>query len=261
MRPLAALLLIAAGPATAADLRDLCPDRPGLDTPPCIVDAGHVLVETGIASWERSHDDASVTHEFAAGNVLARLGLTEHLEVFAGWTAYLHDRVRDRATGSIDRSHGSGDVVFGFKQSLLRPAGDGASIALQAFATAPTGGDFGAGGWTQGLIVPMQFALPGGFTGQLSPEIDRLPDSLRGGHHAAYQIIGGLQHGLGPLTVGAELLVNRDTDPGAAATQALADVNIAWAPSKSLQLDAEVDAGLDRAAPDVRFQLGVSQRF
>ena len=257
----AALLLLVAGPAAADDLRELCPDRPGLDTPPCIVDAGHVLVEAGVASWQRSHDDATVTHEFAAGDVLVRLGLTQHLEAFVGWTAYLHDRLRDRLSGRVERSHGSGDVTFGIKQSLLNPFGDKVSIAVQAFATAPTGGDFGAGGWTEGLIVPIQFALPAGFTAQLSPEIDRLPDSLRAGHHAAYQLVGGLQHALGPVTVGAELLVNRDTDPGAATTQALADVNVAWSPAKSLQLDAEIDAGLNRAAPDVRFQLGVSRRF
>ena len=260
-RSLAALLL-AASPAAAADLRDLCPDRPGLGTPSCIVDKGHVLVELGLGSWERSHDDASVTHEFIGGDVLARVGVTDGLEAFAGWTAYGHDRVRDRAAGTVARSHGTGDVIFGVKQSLLSPGGDGTSVAVQVFVTAPTGTNgFGADGSTQGILLPVQFDLGGDFALALSPEVDRLPDTLRDGHHAAWQNVVGLSREFGKVTVAAELLAVRDDDPGARTTQVEADLNLAWQPAKNLQLDAEVDAGLDRAAPDVRVALGVSRRF
>ena len=256
---LAALL---AAPAGAAELRDFCPDRPGLDTPACIVDKGHVVVELGLAAWQREHDAVSVTHEFQAGDVLARVGVTDHLEAFAGWTAYGHDRVRDRITGVVDRSHGTGDLIFGVKQSLLNPGGDGTAVAVQAFVTAPIGAyGQGAGGWTQGILLPMQFDLPAGFQLALTPEIDRLPDTLRAGHHVQWTAVGGISHPIGKLTVGAELLASRDDDPGDHVTQAVADLNLAWQPSSNLQLDAEVDAGLDRAAPDVRIAVGVARRF
>lgn len=260
MRILLAALLLAA-PAGAAELRDLCPARPGLGTPPCIVDKGHVLVETGI-DWQREHDDDTVTHGLSAGDLLVRYGLTERTEAFAGWTAYSRERVRDRASGAFARRHGTGDLMFGVKQSLLDPAGDGTSVAVQVFATAPTGSNGqGEVGWTQGVIVPIQFDLPAEFQLALSPELERLPDSERSGHHVRWTNVVGLSRGFGKVTAGVELLVSRDADPGLAATQAIADINLAWQPSDDLQLDAEVDAGLDRDAPDIRIALGIARRF
>lgn len=259
---LLAAALLAAGPAMADELRDFCPTRPGLDTPPCIADRGHVIVELGLGSWERSHDATSITHEFIGGDVLARLGVTDRLEVFAGWTAYGRDRVRDRLTGGVAHSHGTGDVALGLKQSLLSPGGDGTSVAVQAFVTAPTGTNgFGADGWTQGVLVPVSFDLGHDFALAFTPEVDRLPDTLRSGHHLAWQGVGGLSRKFGKVTAGAELLVNRDDDPGTRTTQVIADANLAWQPADNLQFDAEVDAGLSRDAPDVRVALGVSRRF
>ena len=46
---LAAALLASAAPAGAEGLRDFCPDRPGLGTPPCTMDPGHFDVELGLA--------------------------------------------------------------------------------------------------------------------------------------------------------------------------------------------------------------------
>lgn len=253
--------LLSAAPAGAAELRDLCPDRPGFGTPACIVDRGHALVETGI-DWQREHDAETVTHSFDAGDLLVRYGITESLEAFAGWTAYSHERVRDRASGAAARRHGTGDVILGVKQSLLNPAGDGTAVAVQVFATAPTGSNGqGEGGWTQGVIVPIQFALPADFQLALSPELERLPDSERSGHHARWTNVVGLSRAFGKVTAGVELVVSRDDDPGLKATQAVADINLAWQPSDDLQLDAEVDAGLDRDAPDVRVAFGIARRF
>lgn len=256
---IAALLL--AGPAGAAELRDLCPDRPGFGTPACIVDRGHVLVETGI-DWQREHDAETVTHRFDAGDLLVRYGVTDRLEAFAGWTAYSRERVRDRASGSAATRHGTGDVMLGVKQSLLSPGGDGTAVAVQLFMTAPTGSNGqGAGGWTQGIIVPVQFELPAELQLALSPEIERLPDTERSGHHARWTGVIGLSREFGQVTLGTELLISRDDDPGRKATQAIADINLAWQPSDNLQLDAEIDAGLDRDAPDVRIALGLARRF
>lgn len=261
MRALLITLLLAA-PAGAADLRAFCPDRPGYDTPACIVDKGHVVVEAGLGAWSRQHDSATVTHSFEAGELLARVGVTDRMEVFGGWTAYGQDRERDRATGMVQRDRGPSDISFGVKQSLLNPGGDGTSIAVLAFATAPTGtGGQGAAGWTQGIIVPVDFELSSGFQLSLSPEIERVPDTVRSGHHARWTGVAGLSHEFGKFTGGIELVGIRDSDPGNRSTQAIADLNLAWQPADNLQFDAEVDAGLSHDAPDVRIAFGVARRF
>ena len=253
--------VMAAAPAGAAELRELCADRPGLGTPPCIVDAGHVLIEAGVAyTYDRNRDTVDSEQDY--GELTLRLGVTRRVELLAGWTAHTRLRSRDRATGIVARARGGDDLLFGAKLALTDPdAKGGVAVAVQPFATAPTGSDgIGAGAWTQGIIVPVQFDL-GDFEVQLSPEVDRLPDTSGGGHHASYTGVVGVGHKLGPFDAQVELFANRDDDPGARATQVIADVNLALSVGDNLQFDAEVDAGLTRAAPDVRVALGVARRF
>ncbi len=85
---LALLGLWPAATARAETLRDFCPDRPGLGTPPCTIDSGRFAVELGLADWtlERSPDSRTGTIE--AGQLLVRLGLTDSLEAQVGWTAF-----------------------------------------------------------------------------------------------------------------------------------------------------------------------------
>ena len=215
-------------PAHAAELRELCPDRPGLNTPPCIVDAGHLLVEGGTAySHDRNRD--TVDDEQDYGELTLRLGVTRRVEVLAGWTAHVRLRSRDRASGEVTRARGGDDLLFGAKIALTDPdAKDGVHVSVQPFATAPMGKDgIGADGWTQGIIVPVAFDLPGDFKVQLSPEIDRVPDSDARGHHGVYTGVVGLGHKIGPFDAQVELFASRDDDPGARSTQVVADANLA----------------------------------
>ncbi len=261
MRLATLALLLAAAPAGAADLRELCADRPGLGTPPCVVDAGHVLVEAGLAyGHDRNRD--SIDSEQDYGELNVRLGVTRRAEAFVGWTAHTRLRSRDRLSGAVARARGSGDLLFGAKLALTDPdAEGGVAVAVQAFATAPTGKvDIGEDGWTQGLIVPIQFDL-GDWEIELSPEVDRLPDSGGGGHHAVYTSVVGFGHKLGPLDAQVELYASRDDDPGNRTTQAIAAFNLALPVGDNLQFDAEADAGLTRATPDIRIAVGVARRF
>ncbi|NWM25056.1 transporter, partial [Escherichia coli] len=55
---LAAATIAGIGSAQAQDLRPLCPDRPGLDTPACTVDQGHFIVESGLVDWSLDRSSA-----------------------------------------------------------------------------------------------------------------------------------------------------------------------------------------------------------
>ena len=261
MRLVMLLIMLAAAPGGAAELRELCPDRPGLNTPPCIVDAGHVLVEAGLAyRHERNRDSIDDRQDY--GELTVRAGVTRRSEIILGWTAHTRLRSRDRATGDVSRFRGGGDLLLGAKVALTDPdAKDGVAVSVQPFATAPTGSDgIGAGAWTQGVIVPVKFDI-GGVEVELSPEVDRVADSLARGHHAVYTAVAGAGHKLGPFDAQVEVYVSRDDDPGARVTQAIADANLALGIGDNLQLDGEVDVGLNRAAPDVRVAIGVARRF
>jgi hypothetical protein len=128
--------LLISSPAWADDkLRDLCAERPGLDTPACTVDPGHLQVEVGLGDWTLDKQPDSRTDTVVTGDISARYGVGESTEIRLGWTAYGHSRTRDYATGAIDRVSETGDVTLGLKQNLSSPSGDGFSMALLPYAT------------------------------------------------------------------------------------------------------------------------------
>ena len=258
-----ALTILFAAPASAEDLRDLCADRPGLGTPPCTVDSGHVMVETGLVDWTRERDAATTTDTVLAGDTLVRLGIADHAEVRIGWTPFGHVREKDRASGAVTSTSRVGDVTLALVRNLANPDGSGVSIAVLPFATLPVGRmPVGAGDWGAGVIVPASFDLGGGVALALSPEVDAAVDGDGEGRHLAYGSVIGLEAELNDrLSAAIELSAFRDRDPEGHATEALGALSIAWQPGENLQFDAGANVGLNHASADVELYVGISRRF
>lgn len=266
MKPLIALLAIAsaAAPAAAQDaLREFCGDRPGLNTPACTVDKGHLQAEIGLGDWTLDKQADTRTDTILAGDAMLRYGVGTSTELRLGWTAYGHVRERDRATGLVDRTSGIGDVTIGVKQNLHNPDGSGWSIALLPSATLPTGKNgVGAVDWSAGLIVPMQYALSEALTLAISPQANAATDEDGHGRHFAYGSAIGLQAKLGEkASIAAELEAIRDRDPDQHTTQALAALSVAFMPQEQSQFDVGAVAGLNHNSPDVELYFGVSRKF
>ncbi len=251
-----------AGAARADDLRQFCPDRPGLDTPPCTIDPGHVAVELGGLDWTSEKDPETRTGTLVAGDLLVRYGLTDSLEAKVGWTPYGHVRERDRATGAISRSSGTGDVSISLQQNLSHPDGQGFSIAVAPYATLPTGGKaIGAGDWGAGVLVPISVALTDALSLAATPEIDAAVDEDRNGRHLAYGSVVGLNYQFTKkLTAALELQATRDDDPQGHETETLASLSFAYQPKDDLQLDVGAVKGV-HDSPDIELYFGVSRRF
>ncbi|MBA2918582.1 transporter [Sphingomonas sp. MAH-20] len=256
---LAAALL--SGPALAEE-RALCPDRPGLNAPPCIVDAGHVLVELGAADWTLERHGRERVDTLVSGDLAVRVGLAERMEVQLGWTAYGHVRNRD-ASGRVTRRSGTGDVALGFKYGLVRPDGEGISIALQPYVTLPTGGEaIGAGTWGAGVLVPLSFDLGHDVALVATPEASAAPDADGSGRHLAWGSAIGIEMPVATAwAISAELQAIRDDDPAGPRTLALGAVSLAWQPGANTQLDIGVVTGLNRASPDLELMAGIARRF
>lgn len=260
------LALMALGLGTTAmaePLRDFCPDRPGLGTPPCTIDPGHFDVELGLADWTRDRSPDSRTDTIEAGQLLVRIGLTDSLEGQIGWTAFGHVRVRDRVTGAAAAASGVGDLSIALRQNLVNPDGSGFSLAAMPFATLPTGNDvLGAGDWTAGLLVPVSYDLGSGVQLGLTAQVEAAADEDRSGRHLAYGGVAGVSLPLSDA-VGAtfEIAARRDEDPSGHATEWLAGLSAGWMADEDLQLDAGANLGLSAAAPDLQLYIGVSRRF
>ncbi len=258
-------LLGVAGMAHAEDLRDLCADRPGKGSPACTVDAGHLQVEEGLVDWSHDSNRDSVEDDLLLGDTALRYGLGPSTELRLDWTAYGHVRVKDRATGLVSRDHGSGDVTIGLRQNLHNPDGSGFSIAVQPFATLPSGGHaIGAGTWGAGLVVPVSYQLPSNIQFGLTGEIDAAPDEDRHGRHTAYSATASVSVPVTKsITGSAERWAMRDRDPSGHSSQYSLDLAAAWIPKEKgrLQLDAGTYIGLNRQTPDIEAYVGVTEKF
>lgn len=254
--------MLGAAPALAGE-RDFCADRPGLDTPACTVDPGHLQAELGMVDWTLDRQPDSRADTILAGDLQLRYGLGESTEARVGWTAYGHVRERDRATGAVDRASRTGDVTLGLKRNLMSPDGSGTSLAILPEVSIPVGREpVGAGDWSASLRVPVTREVTKDIQFELTPEIDAAVDEDGSGRHLAYGGAIGLGERLSDtLTATAELAAMRDRDPSEHRTMALASLSLAYQPTKDSQLDVGTVAGLDHAAPDIELYVGVSRRF
>ena len=255
--------LVATVPALAnEDRRDLCPDRPGLGTPACTIDAGAMMIEIGVADWTVDRRADSRSDSWTFGDALLRAGLTPSLEVQLGWTMLGHVRDRDRTTGEVTKRTRTGDVTLALRKNLRNPDGSGVSAALMPYATLPLGGeDVGRGDWGAGLLVPVSFEL-GALSLGLSPHIDAAVDSDGDGRHLAYGSVVGIGFDLSDdISMTAEMSITRDRDPDGDTTEALAGLSAGWQPDADSQWDVGANVGLNRDSADVELYFGYARRF
>ena len=249
--------------SSAAWASDYCPDRPGLDTPPCTIDSGHVSIEASLGSWTHSGDSVSVTDQFLIGDLAVRLGLGPTTEVRIAWSPYGSVRMRDRTSGQVTTLHGSGDITLGIKQNVLDPSGDHFSIALLPRVTLNSGGAaLGAGIWSAGLQIPMALSAGHGVTLMLTPEIDAAANADASGRHFTYGTATGFGFpATSQVNLSVEASVMRDEDPAGASTSALVGASASYKLSGNLFVDIGGAVGLNANAPGHQFYFGIARRF
>lgn len=261
----AAIVFLALGvtPARAQDApRDLCANRPGRGSPPCVLDAGHVQIEASAADFTHDRQGGASADTTLYSDLALRFGVTPIGEAELAFSPVI--RARSRDAGGVARATGYGDLTLAWRQSLKNPDGSGVSVAVQPFVTAPTGKrGFGAGGWQGGVAAPMAFPLPGDFSLSLTPQVAAVRDAERGGSHLEATGVVGVSHALGPISLGAELYVDIDRDPSGHTTQETFDISAAWIPphARDTQFDLGLNTGLDHDAPDYEVYAGLAHRF
>jgi hypothetical protein len=255
-----AIALTATAARAESELRDFCATRPGLGTPACTVDPGHVMVEVGLVDWTLNLQPDARTDTVIAADLLVRYGLDATTEVQLGWTSYGHVRVRDNATGAISNMGRTGDILLSFRKSLSGPNG---KVAIQPFVTLPVGrSPIGAGDWGAGVLIPFGFDLGKGIQIAFTPEIDAAVDQDGSGRHLAFGSVVGLSEALTKtLNLTEEISATRDDDPSGHSTTTLASLSLAYQPGKNTQFDVGTVAGLNRNSPDVEVYFGVARRF
>ena len=260
---LAGIGLAIASPAWAEDEPRFCPTRPSIGGSSCTTEPGKLHLEYSFLDWQRDDQPDSREDKVVAADFLARLGVGKDTEVQFGWTAYGHDRMRDKASGQVDTVNGTGDVTFALREHLAGGEGKPFSAGVQGFVTAPTGRyPIGAGTWSAGAIVPVQYDLTKKLAVSFTGEADAAANESGSGRHLAYNGIGGFRYKLAEnVNAYAEIQIERDDDPSGHETHALAAFSTAWRPTKRLQFDVLAVAGLNHDSPDIRLVTGGAVLF
>lgn len=258
---IAAILLAFTSPVAAADDQPICADRPSKSTGPCTVPVGKWQIETGLVDWSRDNSDGMRTDTTVWGSSGIKYGVSGNADLELWVTPLETLSIHD---GAAHEHHSSfGDVLLRAKYRL---SADDArvSIALDPFVKLPTANhEIGNGKVEGGLLVPVQVPVgKGPLTLSLDPELDLLADEDGHGRHLATQQVVNLGVQVNEkLSFSAELWAMCNWETAHTAKEVSADGSIAYLVSKSVQLDAGANVGLNKQTPDVELYTGVSARF
>lgn len=258
--PLLAVIVALAAVPSGVRAETYCAAHGALGESVCTVDAGRLVLETGLASWSHDSDDSGGSHALNLGETVLRGGIDAATEVrfgFSGWS--------NEWTGRARRKAHAGDLEIG----IVRRLHDGASaLALAVQATIPTGSTAPrANAWTLGMGLPLAGILPAGPLGRatefkLEPGLAWVPDAAGTGRHLAWDALAGLVFPAGEtFSIETDLSVARDPDPVEPQTDARAAAILTWAPDDRLQVSLQLDVGLTADAPRHALTLGVAKAF
>lgn len=253
-------------PTPTALMREMVTDRPDQTEGPYTVDAGHFQLEMDMIRYTRDHATAPgnnlETDSLAVGAINLRAGLLNCLDFHVILDCYNWVRSEDRASHTVTRQGGFGDVTARLKFNCWGNDGGPTALALLPFVKFPTSQDnLGNDAVEGGLIIPLAVELPGGWGLGLMTEFDFMQDADAGGFHPEFVNSITLSHDIvGRLAGYVEFFSQLSTDRDAPWI-GMVDLGLTYGLTANLQLDIGVNIGVTRSADDLNPFLGVSLRF
>lgn len=246
-------------------MRSFSTDRPTKSDSPYTVDAGHFQYETDIVNWTHDHYNASQT---STNNLLIldptlKVGLTQNSDLEVAFSPVNLNMSHNRVSGENATAAGFGDFYTRVKFNLLGNESGDYALAIVPYIKAPTAAhNLGNNHWEGGAYAPFQVYLPSDWTMSITSEMDILENAALNGYHTNFSNLINFGHPLfdESVTGYVELWSDVNNDIGAQ-TQYTADFAVTWLVEENVQLDAGLNVGLNKAAPDLQPYFGLSQRF
>jgi len=250
-------------PVPIDQMRDFSTDRPPKANSPNTVDAGHFQYETDLVNFARLATGPVRTDTLLLPNPTFKLGLTNSIDLEVNALTVVGVHTFDAAAGMSNTMWGIGDVFVRAKVNLWGNDGGQSALALIPYVKAPTAPlGIGNGAVEGGVIAPLSFSLPQGFTLLFNSEIDALKNATDDGRHANFvNLVNVSRQVVKDVTLYVEFWSDYNNDPVQKITQYSADFAVTWLLRPNLQLDAGIDFGLNAATPKVQVFAGLSQRF
>ena len=247
-------------PTPEADLRTFNTDRPPKANSPYTVDAGHFQYETDLVVFGAGNTDGLKTHDWTILDPTLKLGLTNTIDVELQVTPY--ESIGSRSAAGVANVSGIGDTFARLKVNVLGDDHGDVSVALLPYVKLPTArSGLGNGKVEGGLILPLSFNAPGGFTVIVMPEGDYLKDAVGTGYHVALDFLINVSHPLNKRwTAYSEIFTSQYFEARDSAVYTL-DEALTYAITPTLQLDIGGNFSVNRVAPKTQLYTGLSQRF
>jgi hypothetical protein len=147
-------------PVPRAQMREMETDRPDVTESPVTVDAGHFQLETDLVRVIREKSETKQTNTFLINQMNLKIGLTGSTAIQIGFQTYGRQSETELDSGEKTVTKGHGDLTLRVKQNLIGNDGGNFAMAVLPYVKFPTS-KYEDSRFEGGLIVPMQYKLPG----------------------------------------------------------------------------------------------------
>jgi hypothetical protein len=253
-------------PTPSEFMREMTTDRPDKTESPFTVDAGHFQLEMDLVSYMHDRETPTtgdtVTEALAFAPLNVRVGLLNSLEFDVMLETFNVVRIDDDATGVSQRMSGYGDTTLRLKYNVWGNDGGSTALATMPFVKIPSNQDgLGNHAVEGGVIFPLAIDLPRGWDAGIMTEADYLQNESNSGRHAAFINMITFGHDIcGPLGGYVEFYSEVSTESGRGWIGTV-DFGLTYKLTANLQLDAGINIGVTKAAPDFNPFVGLSWRF
>lgn len=248
-------------------LRPMSTERPSKTDSPFTVDAGHLLIETSLASHTRNNDCISGTcaktrQTTDGATTTFRLGLTQSLDAQVIFDAYRDFDNLDKGTGTRTSKNGFGDTYLRLKYNITGNDSGALAVAALPFVKLPTNqDDLGNNDSEWGVELPFYYAFTtewgvGGMT-----QFNILREQADSGYYMGYINSLYVSHNFtSDLSSYAEIYTYKPDTSGGEWQNTL-DFGVVYALTPSWRIDTGVNIGISNAADDLSFFAGTAYRF
>jgi hypothetical protein len=246
-------------------LRDLCPDRPGKGTSACTLDAGYFQLESDLFNGTVQRSGAITTDTYYVTNPNLKYGVSDDFDIELNLAPDVIVRMHDAENGLTQTWSGIGDLYLRAKWAAIGNSGSDFALAIEPYLKLPTAQiGIGNGAIEGGVVMPISLSLGDDWSLGSTPEVDMLKNAVSYGRHLSLTDVIGIGRTIGSgVTLGAEIWESTNLDPSGTTQSWSFDLDGAWQPdgSPDLQLDVGINLGLNHNTPGSQVYVGISRRF
>ena len=241
-------------------------DRPSKTDSPYTVDAGVFQIETDLASWtfdERNPANADVrVRTWLIAQTNFKLGLTNWMDLQLVPQGYVNRRTSGSEIGPAAKQRGFGDTVVRLKINFIGNDGGPFVLALVSSLKVPTNTNhLGNGIFEPGFGLPINHALPGGFTLFAQTRIDFLDEPHSAKPRVQWSNPIGLSRPIVGRLSGYAEFYNAISSGHDHPWIGTVDVGLIYQVSPDFSVDLNSFFGLTDSADDFNLFIGFGRRF